>query len=101
MSDVLVPSDPHDLLAVPVVDDAELARVAFEDGLSMHQFEGTGELVDRVADELASGRIVGWMQGGSEFGPRALGNRSILAAPGPVEMRDQDRTDRAKFLTAG
>ena len=52
-------------------------------------FRWNGPLVERVADELASGHIVGWMQGGSEFGPRALGNRSILAAPGPVEMRDR------------
>jgi carbamoyltransferase len=71
------------------VEDEELARVAVEDGLSIHRFDGTGPLVERVADELASGHIVGWMQGASEFGPRALGNRSILAAPGPVEMRDR------------
>src|SRR5262249_24250633 len=60
-----------------------------EDGLSSTRFDASGSLVERVADELAGGRIVGWMQGGSEFGPRALGNRSILAAPGPVEMRDR------------
>jgi carbamoyltransferase len=73
----------------PVVDEGELVGVASEDGLSMHRFDGTGSLIERVADELASGHIVGWMQGGSEFGPRALGNRSILAAPSPVEMRDR------------
>ncbi|WP_274918802.1 carbamoyltransferase family protein [Streptomyces sp. WZ-12] len=39
------------------------------------------ELVDRVAAELARGRVVGWFQGRMEFGPRALGNRSILADP--------------------
>lgn len=36
------------------------------------------ELIDRVAHELASGKIVGWFQGRMEFGPRALGARSIL-----------------------
>jgi carbamoyltransferase len=35
-------------------------------------------LVDRVADELAAGKVVGWLQGRMEFGPRALGGRSIL-----------------------
>ena len=35
-------------------------------------------LLDRVADELASGKVVGWLQGRMEFGPRALGGRSIL-----------------------
>ncbi|MFF9120564.1 carbamoyltransferase [Streptomyces massasporeus] len=38
-------------------------------------------LVERVAAELAAGRVVGWCQGRMEFGPRALGNRSILADP--------------------
>lgn len=36
------------------------------------------ELYDRVADELAAGKVVGWLQGRMEFGPRALGGRSIL-----------------------
>jgi carbamoyltransferase len=35
----------------------------------------------RIAEKLAAGRICGWFQGGSEFGPRALGHRSILADP--------------------
>ena len=47
------------------------------------------ELIRRVADELAQGRIVGWMQGACELGPRALGNRSILAAPHPRATRDR------------
>lgn len=38
-------------------------------------------LTERVAAELAAGRVVGWCQGRMEFGPRALGNRSILADP--------------------
>jgi carbamoyltransferase len=42
----------------------------------------------RVAELLADGKVVGWFQGGSEFGPRALGHRSILADPRRGEMRD-------------
>lgn len=38
-------------------------------------------LVDMVAEDLKNNKVVGWMQGGSETGPRALGNRSILASP--------------------
>jgi len=45
------------------------------------------DLLDIVADSLANGRIVGWFQGRMEFGPRALGNRSILADPRPIEMQ--------------
>ncbi len=39
------------------------------------------DLVAHAAAQLASGRIIGWFQGRAEFGPRALGNRSILASP--------------------
>jgi carbamoyltransferase len=42
-----------------------------------------------TAGLLAEGKIVGWFQGRMEFGPRALGNRSILADPRRVEMRDR------------
>lgn len=44
-------------------------------------------LCDRVAGMLASGEVVGWFQGRMEFGPRALGNRSILADPRRPEMQ--------------
>jgi carbamoyltransferase len=48
-----------------------------------------GALADRVAGLLANGSIVGWFQGRMEFGPRALGNRSILADPRkPAMQRD-------------
>ncbi len=45
-------------------------------------------LVTRTAEEIAAGQIVGWYQGRMEFGPRALGNRSILADPRRKEMKD-------------
>src|SRR5205823_9130989 len=41
-----------------------------------------------VAERLAAGDVVGWFQGRMEFGPRALGNRSILADPRRAEMKD-------------
>jgi carbamoyltransferase len=44
--------------------------------------------VDEAAERLARGRIVARFDGAAEFGPRALGNRSILAAPGPAEVKD-------------
>ncbi len=42
-----------------------------------------------AAKALADGRVLGWFQGGSEFGPRALGNRSILADPRDPDMKDR------------
>jgi carbamoyltransferase len=47
------------------------------------------ELLDRVAGHLAAGKVVGWFHGRCEFGPRALGARSILADPRLPEMRDR------------
>ena len=46
------------------------------------------ELLRFTADRLAGDKIVGWFQGRMEFGPRALGNRSILANPGSPAMKD-------------
>src|ERR1700733_3816676 len=45
-------------------------------------------LLDAVATQIASGNVVGWFQGRMEWGPRALGNRSILAHPGLPNMKD-------------
>ena len=45
-------------------------------------------LYDRVTDCLIEGGVVGWFQGRAEFGPRALGNRSILADPRRVDAKD-------------
>ena len=46
-------------------------------------------IVDEVAELLDKGQVVGWFQGQMEGGPRALGNRSILADPRKVESRDR------------
>jgi len=45
-------------------------------------------LVEATAVHIAAGKIVGWFQGAAEWGPRALGNRSILADPRRPEMKD-------------
>jgi len=42
-----------------------------------------------AADDVADGLFVGWFEGGSEFGPRALGHRSILCDPRPPDMKDR------------
>ena len=46
------------------------------------------ELCQRTAKYIANGKIIGWFQGRTEFGPRALGNRSILVDPRRKEMKD-------------
>jgi carbamoyltransferase len=47
-----------------------------------------GELLETTAEEIKNGNVVGWFQGKMEWGPRALGNRSILAHPGFPNMKD-------------
>jgi carbamoyltransferase len=55
-----------------------------------------GRVHERAARLLADGRIVGWVQGRAEFGPRALGNRSILADPRRADVKDV-LNERVKF----
>lgn len=68
--------------------DDEIERALDQAGLS-YQRLGERELIAEVARRLAEGNIVGWFQGRFEMGPRALGNRSILADPRSVQMKDQ------------
>ncbi|MEL7394230.1 MAG: carbamoyltransferase C-terminal domain-containing protein [Pseudomonadota bacterium] len=52
-------------------------------------YEDEDTMVSAVADRLANGEIIGWCQGRMEFGPRALGYRSILADPRPENMQSR------------
>jgi len=76
----------------PAVDAAHLARAAREDEQQVDELDDAA-LIDRVAADLAADRIVGWMDGASEYGPRALGHRSLLAAPHDAAMRDRLNRD--------
>ncbi|MEU5695229.1 carbamoyltransferase C-terminal domain-containing protein [Actinosynnema sp. NPDC020468] len=70
-------------------DDTLLEVAAAAEGFLVEEFADDRALAARVAGELADGRILAWFQGGMEFGPRALGNRSILADPRSAATRDQ------------
>ena len=61
---------------------------ALRNGHLAHERMTRNQLVSQVALDLAAGKIVGWFQGRSELGPRALGHRSILADPRDVAMKD-------------
>jgi len=56
-------------------------------------FENFDDLVEFISDKLINNRVIGWYQGGSEIGPRALGNRSIIASPIPHWMKDHINHD--------
>ena len=57
-------------------------------GLPFVELRGEDKLCDRVSGLLAEGKVVGWHQGRSEWGPRSLGQRSILADPRLAGMKD-------------
>lgn len=67
--------------------DHEIMRALEGAGARYHRLSER-ELLERTAREIADGKIVGWYQGRMEFGPRALGNRSILADPRRADMKD-------------
>lgn len=69
-------------------DNAAVQRFLETSGARFRQLE-TAELSEHVARLLASEKVVGWFQGRMEFGPRALGNRSILGDPRSPRMQSQ------------
>ncbi|MFZ0786799.1 MAG: carbamoyltransferase C-terminal domain-containing protein [Candidatus Acidiferrales bacterium] len=66
---------------------AVVDRVGSADEVEIAQLDEDA-LVRATAQHIADGKILGWFQGGAEWGPRALGNRSILADPRRPEMKD-------------
>ncbi len=76
----------HPYLGLAYSDDDIVAALK-DAGLSYERLSDA-DVVARTAQALADGAIVGWYQGRFEMGPRALGNRSILADPRHAHMRD-------------
>ena len=70
----------------PEYSDGEILAEVENAGCKYHKLTEQ-DLVARTVKEIAEGKIVGWFQGRMEFGPRALGNRSILADPRRKDMK--------------
>jgi carbamoyltransferase len=70
-----------DLCLGPEFTQEEIKQVVENCKLRFRYLLTTEEVIDRAVEELRKDRIVAWMHGRMEFGPRALGNRSILASP--------------------
>jgi carbamoyltransferase len=77
--------DQHGSLLGPAWSDDEV-DAALGDGVAADRLP-TEALVERVTELLAAGKVVGWFQGRMEFGPRALGARSILGDPRSPKMQ--------------
>jgi carbamoyltransferase len=79
----------------PSFNDEEISSVLAErhaaidaEGCTNRRIANESELVEMTARAITSGLVVGWFQGRMEWGPRALGNRSILADPRRADMKD-------------
>ncbi len=71
----------------PGYDEADYKRALEDAGLEYRSLPDD-ELTDHVGRRIAEGAITGWYQGRMEFGPRALGNRSIICDPRRHDMKD-------------
>ena len=77
----------YDDAAVRAAIDQDMTRGNWDHAIEVtHVDDAT--LYSKVATAIAQGNVVGWFQGGMEFGPRALGNRSIVADPRRANMKD-------------
>jgi len=71
----------------PEFSDKEISRTLQKYGAKAHYYPDFGKLAADVAEALAEGNVIGWFQGRMEFGPRALGNRSIIGDARNAEMQ--------------
>jgi carbamoyltransferase len=80
----------------PAYDDVEIESFLQRSKVPYRRVESIAE---ETADLLAQDNVIGWFQGAMEFGPRALGARSILASPISPDMQDRlnDIKDREEF----
>jgi carbamoyltransferase len=71
----------------PEFSESHIQSALQRASLDFRKLERTA-LLNEVADQIAAGNVIGWFQGRMEWGPRALGNRSIVAHPGLPNMKD-------------
>jgi carbamoyltransferase len=87
---VLKQSRRHELKSSylgPEFSDSQIESSLKSAGLQYRKLE-RAPLLQAVAEQIAAGNVIGWFQGRMEWGPRALGNRSIVAHPGLPNMKD-------------
>lgn len=70
------------------IDEGQMEKILGFGGIDHREIRDEEEMCSEVADLLADGKIVAWVQGRAEWGPRALGNRSILADPRRADMKE-------------
>lgn len=73
----------------PYYSDKRIELMCRKRKANYTRYNDFGELSKTVATYIADGNVIGWFQGRMEFGPRALGNRSIIADPSNAEMQSK------------
>lgn len=68
--------------------EADMIAAIRSGGFRYERFDDVEKLLDRAVDTILQGKVIGWFQGRFEWGPRALGSRSILADPRREEMKE-------------
>jgi carbamoyltransferase len=68
--------------------EGEVAQFLRENNIPHQHFDNEDQLLDCAVERLTHGKVIGWSQGRFEWGPRALGHRSILADPRNPAMKD-------------
>ncbi|MCP4356839.1 MAG: carbamoyltransferase [Chloroflexi bacterium] len=69
-------------------NDSDIQTAIAQTGFQHEQINDEQKLTERVVDDILAGKVISWFQGRFEWGPRALGNRSIIADPRRAEMKD-------------
>lgn len=89
----------HDVYLGPAYPDEDIERELKAHQLNYQKLD-PAELVDRSARAMHEGLVVGWFQGRMEFGPRALGNRSMVGHPTDAAINKSlnDRLERTEFM---
>jgi carbamoyltransferase len=84
---VVSPDAQHGSLLGPSFSDEQIESFLENVGAKYRRFDDEDDLCAHIADRIANGMVVGWMQGRMEFGPRALGSRSIIGDARSEEMQ--------------
>ena len=89
---LVAPDNPLTTLAEPFLgkayDEDEARKTLTDAGYQFTSYDNLEAVADATAARLADGKVVGWHQGRFEFGPRALGGRSIIADPRSIKMKE-------------
>lgn len=69
-------------------NDLEIERFLKKENIKNRKVKNENLLIEEVVEKIAKGKVAGWIQGKFEWGPRALGHRSIVADPRSIQMKE-------------